>query len=118
VDCGRALVDMHLLRNIDDTTPRAAFPIAGSNLIEKGYPTYKRGRVYINPVQYFRGVHQEVWEFYVGGYQVCKKWLKDRRGRTLNAEDILHYRKTVFALCNTICIMQAIDERIGEFPLP
>ena len=32
----------------------------------------------------FRGVREEVWDFHVGGYQVCEKWLKDRKGRTLS----------------------------------
>ncbi|MFC1717836.1 type ISP restriction/modification enzyme [Candidatus Poribacteria bacterium] len=41
-------------------------------------------RVYINSEQYFQGVPSEVWEFRVGGYQVCEKWLKDRKGRQLS----------------------------------
>ncbi|HZO99007.1 MAG TPA: type ISP restriction/modification enzyme, partial [Terriglobia bacterium] len=28
--------------------------------------------------QYFEGVPPEVWNFHIGGYQVCEKWLKDR----------------------------------------
>ena len=32
----------------------------------------------------FRGVPEEVWNFHIGGYQVCEKWLKDRKGRTLS----------------------------------
>ncbi|WP_375144074.1 type ISP restriction/modification enzyme [Bradyrhizobium sp. Ash2021] len=28
-------------------------------------------------------------DFHIGGYQVCEKWLKDRRGRTLSKDDIL-----------------------------
>lgn len=46
-------------------------------------PTYKDGVVWINPTQRFEGVPEVVWNFHVGGYQVCEKWLKDRRGRTL-----------------------------------
>ena len=41
---------------------------------------------------------QEVWDFHIGGYQVCHKWLKDRKGRTLSDEDIAHYQKIVVAL--------------------
>jgi hypothetical protein len=25
---------------------------------------------------------ENVWNFHIGGYQVCHKWLKDRKGRT------------------------------------
>ena len=35
----------------------------------------------------FHGVPEEVWDFHVGAYQVCYKWLKDRKGRRLSDED-------------------------------
>lgn len=60
----------------------------------------------------FRGVSEEVWNFRIGGYQVCEKWLKDRRGRTLTADDITHYHRIVIALHETIRIMREIDEAI------
>ena len=28
---------------------------------------------------------EAVWNFHIGGYQVCEKWLKDRKGRQLCA---------------------------------
>jgi len=60
----------------------------------------------------FRGVPESVWNFHIGGYQVCEKWLKDRKGRTLSAEDIAHYQKIVVALTETIRLMKEIDEVI------
>ena len=55
---------------------------------------------------------EAVWSFRVGGYQVCEKWLKDRKGRTLSKDDIVHYQKTVVALAETIRLMNEIDEAI------
>ena len=66
----------------------------------------------------FQGVPSEVWNFHIGGYQVCEKWLKDRGpkkgkpGRTLTDDDINHYHKIVVALSETIRIMAEIDEVI------
>lgn len=60
----------------------------------------------------FHGVPENVWDFHVGGYQVCYKWLKDRKGRTLSEEDVLHYQKIIVALNKTIHIMAGIDEVI------
>ena len=60
----------------------------------------------------FQGVPEEVWDFQIGGYQVCHKWLKDRKGRSLSDEDIAHYQKIVVALSETIHIMAEIDEVI------
>ena len=67
----------------------------------------------------FRDVPEAVWNFHIGGYQVCEKWLKDRRGRTLSKDDIAHYQKIVVALNETIRLMQEIDvviEQTGGWP--
>jgi len=61
-----------------------------------------------------------VWEFHVGGYQVCEKWLKDRKGRKLSFEDLAHYQRIVSALAETIRLMAEIDtviEEHGGFPI-
>ncbi len=62
----------------------------------------------------FKGVSEDVWNFYIGGYQVCDKWLKDRKGRRLSANDIRHYKKIIVALDETIRLMKEIDEVIEE----
>jgi hypothetical protein len=75
------------------------------------------GRVYINKTQYFDGVPSNVWNFTIGGYQVCEKWLKDRRERQLTHDDLQHYKKTVAALSRTIELMQTIDATIPAWPI-
>lgn len=75
---------------------------------------YKKGFIAINGESGFEGVPEGVWNFHIGGYQVCHKWLKDRKDRTLSDEDILHYAKIVTALHETIRIMDEIDAVIDE----
>jgi predicted helicase len=75
------------------------------------------GRVYINRDQYFDDVPQAVWEYRIGGYQVCQKWLKDRKGRQLSYDDIKHYHGIIAALAETITLQAAIDEAIPSWPL-
>ncbi len=48
-------------------------------------------------------------KFHIGGYQVCEKWLKDRRERELSTEDIVHYGKVVVSLRETIRLMAEVD---------
>ena len=79
--------------------------------------------------QYFDCVPPQVWEFHIGGYQVCEKWLKDRRGRTLTYEDReqahdgksvrrgYQYAEVVTALQETIRLMAASDAAIPHWPL-
>jgi hypothetical protein len=60
-------------------------------------------------------VPEEIWNFHIGGYQVLHKWLKDRRERALSDEDVLHYRKVIVSLRETIVIMREVDEVVGRF---
>jgi len=120
------------------------YPVAGEDLVEKvfyvapgepepgtGKPLpHDSGRVYISTerppgksaeegkkAQYFEGVPPEAWEFHIGGYQVCEKWLKDRKGRKLSYDDIQHYHKIVVALKETIRLMSEIDAAIPRWPI-
>jgi hypothetical protein len=74
----------------------------------------KDGRVSINKTQYFAGIPGAVWDFRIGGHQVCEKWLKDRKGRKLSYDDTQHYQKIVVALQETIRLMGEIDEVVGR----
>ena len=117
---GRQLVALHLLDSEVAgvlSKPISPFPVAGSNVIEQVRYAENQRRVYVNKEQYFDNVPKEAWEFHVGGYQVCQKWLKDRKGRKLTVDDIQHYQRIVVALLETARIMRAIDERIPGFPI-
>jgi len=194
---GAELVALYLVESPTLENPITAYPVKGSNVVEKGFPKYvapgepepvfveaasrrqksgevnsplqaalprlKEGRVYINAVapdgacpdvigdrradygvrelapalesggkppqskpalaerrysgQYFEGVPPEVWNFHIGGYQVCEKWLKDRRGRTLSFDDLTHYQKIITALKETIRLMAEIDAAIPKWPI-
>ena len=81
---------------------------AGKTNAREGYRAIRPGTAG------FRGVPEEVWDFHIGGYQVCHKWLKDRKGRRLSKKDIAHYQKIIVALNETIRIMAEIDEVIEE----
>lgn len=108
VKLGGELREVHLLESAKVSQFITGFPVGGSNEVEK--PVYKDGRVYFNKTQYFDGVPEIAWNFYIGGYQPAQKWLKDRKGRTLSYDDIQHYQKIIVALTETDRIMTEIDE--------
>ena len=62
----------------------------------------------------FSPVPEAVWHLYIGGYQVCEKWLKDRKGRTLTHDEIEHYQRTIAALAETRTLMAQIDSLISD----
>ncbi|MFI3222911.1 MAG: hypothetical protein QX191_07735, partial [Methylococcaceae bacterium] len=118
VELGSELRQLHLLESPALDQLITSYPKNGLNCItnkinknsfelkdnEKQY-----GQIWINPSQYFDNVPFIAWEFYVGGYQPVQKWLKDRQGRVLSFDDILHYQKMIKALTETARIMQEID---------
>ncbi len=105
---GKQLADIHLLKSKELDKTISKFPIDGSNKIEN--LKYEVGKVWINKEQYFGDVKEEVWQYQIGGYQVCEKWLKDRKGRVLTLDEILTYCKIVTALSKTIELQNEIDK--------
>jgi len=122
---GERLVDLHLLRSSELDPPIARFQGEGDNRVQIGkkglrYDSEKQW-VYINEAQFFEDVPPEVWEYQIGGYQVCRKWLKDRKGRTLSLDEIKTYCRIVTALEKTIEAQAKIDKlypKVEETLLP
>lgn len=126
---GEELVSLHLLKHSALNKPIVKFYGKDSNLVEKReykhirfskpkvatgpripQKSSKTGLVIINDKQYFAPVDPEIWNYYIGGYQVLDKWLKDRKGRSLSSEDIKHYCKVATSLSKTLQIQKKIDE--------
>jgi predicted helicase len=108
VKLGGEMRQIHLLESPIIDKYFTQYPIDGNNLV--GKIIYQNGKVYINDTQYFNNVPQTAWEFYIGGYQPAQKWLKDRKERTLEFDDILHYQKIIVALTETNRLMKEIDK--------
>lgn len=111
---GDELVGLHLLKSKKLSKPISQCAGKGDNAVQKVSYEEKKERVYFNPEQYFTNVPSEVWNYHIGGYQVCEKWLKDRKGRTLSSEEITTYAKITTALAETIKIQESLDDLFRE----
>jgi hypothetical protein len=111
---GGELVALHLMESPRLDRPLTTYTGPAHLEIEK--VSYGRDIVWLDNAQTrgFRGVPETVWNFHIGGYQVCEKWLKDRKGRRLSKNDIEHYHRIVVALSETIRLMPEIDKVIEE----
>jgi predicted helicase len=122
VELGRQIREIHLLESPVVENYITQYPEDGNNVVGKirfistplndhiSTPLNDLGNVYINDTQYFANVPEVAWNFYIGGYQPAQKWLKDRKERTLDFEDILHYQKIIVALTETDRLMKEIDK--------
>ena len=113
---GQRLIDSHLLRDISpaDVAPTSTrvpavhrFEGEGDGVVAQ--VRYSDGQVRINPNQYFTDVPLAVWEYEIGAYQVCEKWLKDRRGEVLSHAEVRQYRAILVAVAETLRVMAEID---------
>jgi predicted helicase len=104
---GNQLRELHLMTSPSCDELLTTYPVDGSDEVEK--PRFDEGRVWINAQQYFGGVPEIAWNFSIGGYQPAQKWLKDRKGRKLSNEEIVHYQKIITVLAATDAIMREID---------
>ncbi|MGV8964121.1 MAG: type ISP restriction/modification enzyme, partial [Candidatus Saccharimonadaceae bacterium] len=118
VKLGSQIREIHLLESPAVRKFITGYPKEGTNEITTGIARKdweitdeekQLGRIWINESQYFDNIPLSAWEFYIGGYQPAQKWLKDRRGRILGVDDIMHYQKIIVALAETERLMGEID---------
>ncbi|WP_028871409.1 type ISP restriction/modification enzyme [Psychroserpens burtonensis] len=118
VKLGGELRQFHLLETPKVEEYISSYPKSGDNKITRklskndiGYEPIdnSKGKVWINDEQYFENIPLTAWELYIGGYQPAQKWLKDRRERILEFDEIMHYQKIIVALSETDKLMKEID---------
>lgn len=107
---GEKLAWLHLLDSKLLNIPISKFEGSGDSGIEKVTYDPKTKRVNINSFQHFSGVKPEVWEYQIGGYKVCEKWLKDRKSRKLSLDEVQIYCKIITALNYTLEIQNQVDK--------
>lgn len=121
---GAQLSDLHLLKSLKLDNHISKFKGSGDNSVkkveflaleieDKNNPLVG-GCVWINENQYFDGINEYLWNYYIGGYQVLNKWLKDRKGRHLLSEEIAIYCKIITSIHHTILIQKEIDRLYPE----
>lgn len=111
---GSELRRIHLMEHPALSELITQYPITGNNTVEKIrwelLPDGRTGRIWINAEQYFDNVPITAWELYIGGYQPAQKWLKDRIGKMLSYDNIMHYQRIIKVLIMTDALMAETDK--------
>jgi hypothetical protein len=111
----------HMIKGMNRTLPTSAI---GKNmmkdylkkLLEASFHGDAREESYYSTLEDL--LIAEVRAYRVGGYRVCEKWLKDRKGRALTPDEIRPYCRLVTALQKTTVIQEAIEplyEQVDSF---
>ncbi|MCY4223955.1 MAG: DNA methyltransferase [Bacteroidetes bacterium] len=125
VSIGSQLVEFHLLES--DKLHDLPHSFFGSDNSKIGRIGWSNGIVWLDAEKViagrgyratkpgsfgFRNVPENVWDFRIGSYQVCHKWLDSRKGRVLSKKDVTHYYKILHSLKETISLMGCVDNTI------
>ena len=110
---GQELINWHLLKDMQ-IPPRHRFEGEGDGVISK--VRYADDKVWINTTQHFTDVPTAVWEYEIGAYKVCQKWLKDRKDEMLNHAEVRQYRSILVAVAETLRVMVEIDGVLWHNP--
>jgi predicted helicase len=109
-EIGKQLIELHLLKSDLLNNSSSKFEGNDNGLVKEISYNINEKRIYINKNQYFTNIEPEVWNYFIGGYQVLYKWLKDRENKYLNDEEIKTYIKIIEALKQTIKLQKKIDK--------
>ena len=103
---GWKLIQVHLKNEIlKNTYP--IFPVRGGNRIEK--VDFHDKKVFINDLQYFDNITEEIFNFQIGGYKVLNKYLSYRKERVLLLEEIEDIENIIKTVVFTIEQMKKIE---------
>ncbi|MCL4436330.1 MAG: N-6 DNA methylase [Thaumarchaeota archaeon] len=114
---GNQLVDALTLNTGAISLLITKFPVEGPNIVESRFPIYEKDtqRVFINKTQYFEGISDSIWEYQLGGRQVCWEWLKERRGEHLSYDEMMFYQRMIVCIARLIELSEKIDQTLDEY---
>ncbi|AMR76233.1 type ISP restriction/modification enzyme [Borrelia hermsii] len=107
---GIKLINVHLMKNDSELDSNIGIHIGDNNhIIEKIFYNKDTKELYYNSLCKFINTPYEVYEYFIGAYQVLRSYLKYRKGRELSIEDIEYLEKVIKILDYTINIQKQID---------
>lgn len=111
-ELGINLIETHLMEI--ELPIISDFNQSGDNIINMTKNWFKENKVFINKIQYFEGINEEIWRFKIGGYNVLKNWLIKRKNREITVDEINHFHKMVSSINQTILLKEKIDDLIKD----
>ena len=112
---GKNIIDLHLMNSDILNNPSSKFEgETGNGIIKNVTYDIKNKNLFINDTQYFTKIEPEIYNYFIGSYQVLNKWLKDKKGQQLTIQDINYFIKIIKVLEETIIIQKEIDKIYPE----
>ncbi|MHA2292111.1 MAG: type ISP restriction/modification enzyme [Candidatus Hodarchaeales archaeon] len=114
---GKELVQLHLMKSEQEVKNSVILRGRrdGASVIIRKISYTSENVLKINDEQYFDGISREIYDFYIGSYRVCRKWLSSQKGRVLSETEIQQFYNIVNVIIETIKTIKKIDSTISEY---
>ncbi|MBP7551967.1 MAG: N-6 DNA methylase [Spirochaetes bacterium] len=108
-EIGERLTNLHLLK-VNPNRDIVKFECDSQDYTVRK-AEFSDNKIWINDSVYFDNVPEKVWKYFLGGYQVLKKWLEYRKeaSYTLTNSDLKHFMNVVNVINETLDIHDQID---------
>ena len=107
VEAGSRLRQLHLLE-VKEPVDLQIEPNTADDL-EIGAVKFVDGVLCLNKNKRILGIPKNVWNYYIGGYQVLPKWFKSHKGEQFDYEKMKHIENVVGALVETVKIQKELE---------
>ncbi|WP_024654257.1 type ISP restriction/modification enzyme [Borrelia persica] len=116
---GSDLIKVHLLKVIPNLDSNIGKHIVDEDknqnkIIEKVFYKKDKNELYYNKTSRFINVSLEEYEYMIGSYQVLKSYLKYRKGRKLELDEVEYIEKVIKILHYTIKKQKEVDDIISN----
>jgi len=103
---GERLRKLHLMQ----TDVKLDLTIAPTNAVNLKIEAikYADAKLQINKETAIIGISPEVWNYYIGGYQVLDKWFKSHKGDELDIEKFTHIQRVAGIITETIKVQEGL----------
>ncbi len=76
--------------------------------------------LFLNKSSYIQGLPSQIMNYYIGGYPIIKKWIRDNNNHALDKKFIMKLKNIIFIILSSQSISHEIDQIIlshGGFPI-
>lgn len=103
---GKRLIELHLMKA--NVSKELDFKFGETQNLFIEQVKYQDEKVYISKSTAICGITEEVWNYFIGGYQIIDKWLKTHKGEDLDYDKFSHLKKIVAIVEETIKIQKSL----------
>jgi hypothetical protein len=115
-EIGEELANIHLLKFRKTTFSANKVSLHEGNMIDslkvKKVQFSDKNQLWINDQTYFTGISADFYEYHIGSYKICQKWLKGLKNCILSKTEVKAFIDIIWVIQQTLQRSKEIDDLI------